>query len=488
MVDVLFTHSYFLHFDPKQEKAKMPYPPLGTLYAASFLQSNNISVRLFDTMLASSEEELRPSLQHHAPKLLVIYDDDFNYLNKMCLARMREAAFAMSAIAKEKNIPVIVHGSDAADHAGKYLSHGADAVVIGEGEQTLLEVCTAFLTDRTDRLKSIDGIAYASNGANVFTEKRSVLQTPDSLPFPARNLVDWNRYRSAWEKHHGYFSINMVTTRGCPYHCNWCAKPIYGQVYNSRSPENVVEEMMQLKSIMNPDHIWFADDIFGLKPGWVQRFSELVNERKVKIPFKIQSRADLLLRDNTVEALAAAGCDEVWIGAESGSQKILDAMEKGITRRQIVEARELLRKHGINASFFLQFGYRGESSDDILATIDMVKELMPDNIGISVSYPLPGTKFFETVKAEMGEKKNWTDSDDLAMMYRGTFSPQYYKQLHRYVHKIFRSRQGFGFLRDFFTLRGKITKEKIRRIVLLAYYMPAIVVDKVRLERLEKKQ
>ncbi|MBI2430255.1 MAG: cobalamin B12-binding domain-containing protein, partial [Ignavibacteriales bacterium] len=311
MADVLLTHSYFLHFDLKQEKAKMPYPPLGTLYAASFLQSNNITVQLFDTMLASSEQELRSSLQHHAPKLLVIYDDDFNYLNKMCLTRMREAAFTISAIAKEKNIPVIVHGSDAADHAEKYLSHGADAVVIGEGEQTLLEVCRAFLSGEMNRLRAINGIAFSENGKTIVTEKRSLQQTLDLLPFPAWNLVDWDRYRNVWKKHHGYFSVNMVTTRGCPYHCNWCAKPIYGQVYNSRSPENVVEEMMQLKSTLNPDHIWFADDIFGLKPGWVQRFSELVNERGVKIPFKIQSRADLLLRENEVASLARAGCDEV---------------------------------------------------------------------------------------------------------------------------------------------------------------------------------
>ncbi|MBI2429910.1 MAG: radical SAM protein, partial [Ignavibacteriales bacterium] len=178
----------------------------------------------------------------------------------------------------------------------------------------------------------------------------------------------------------------------------------------------------------------------------------------------------------------------VWIGAESGSQKILDAMEKGITRQQIFDARALLKRYNINASFFLQFGYRGEVEEDIQATIDMVKELMPDNIGISVSYPLPGTKFFETVKAEMGAKKNWTDSDDLAMMYRGTFSQQYYKQLHRYVHKIFRSRQGLAFLRDFIALRGRMTKEKIRRVALLAYYIPAIVLDKIRLYQLAKKK
>jgi anaerobic magnesium-protoporphyrin IX monomethyl ester cyclase len=486
MTDVLLTHSYFLHFDLKQAKAKMPYPPLGTLYAASYLQSNRMSVKLFDTMLASSEDELRSSLQQHNPKLLVVYDDDFNYLNKMCLTRMREAAFKMTAIAKERGISVIVHGSDSADHYEKYLSHGADVVVIGEGEQTLLEVCSTFLAGENTRLKSIRGIAFVSGGEIIRTEKRSVMQTLDVIPFPAWNLVEWERYKKIWKRRHGYFSVNMVTTRGCPYHCNWCAKPIYGQVYNSRSPENVVEEMVQLQSMLNPDHIWFADDIFGLKPGWVQRFSQLVNERNVKIPFKIQSRADLLLRDNTVEALAGAGCNDVWIGAESGSQKILDAMEKGITRQQIYEARRLLQQYGIKASFFLQFGYRGEMWEDIRSTIAMVKELMPDDIGISVSYPLPGTKFFEMVKAEMGEKQNWRDSDDLAMMYRGTYSPRFYKLLHRYVHKVYRIRQALQAIHDFFTLRRTLTKRKVRRIILLVYYIPAMTIERVWLYRLGK--
>lgn len=486
MTDVLMTHSYFLHFDPKQEKAHTPYPPLGTLYAAAYLESNNISVKLFDTMLATDESELRGVLRTIRPKILVIYDDDFNYLNKMCLTRMREATFVMSAIAKEFNIPVFVHGSDAADHAENYLSHHAEVVIIGEGEQTLVETCNAYLTHQLSCLKTIQGIAFRSNGEMIRTEKRAVIRNLDSLPFPAWHLVDLEKYRTIWEKHHGYFSVNMVTTRGCPYHCNWCAKPVYGQVYNSRSPNEVVKEIMYLQSSVQPDHIWFADDIFGLKPGWVQQFSALMIEHKIKIPFKIQSRADLLLRDDTVEALAAAGCTEVWIGAESGSQKILDAMEKGITVSQISAARRLLKKHGIHASFFLQFGYRGELLEDIHATIAMVKDLMPDNIGISVSYPLPGTSFYETVKSDMGEKKNWTDSDDLAMMYRGTYSPRYYRLLHRYVHKIFRSRQGLSFLKDVLSLKGTITKMQIRRIILLVYYIPAMFIDRIRLQQFSK--
>lgn len=486
MTDILMTHSYFLRFDPKQEQAHMPYPPLGMLYAASYLRKACFSLAHIDTMFMATEEELRLAFQNNKPRILVIYDDDFNYLNKMCLSKMREAAFRMSAMAKEYHIPVVIHGSDAVDHVGEYLQHGADVIIVGEGEETLLQVCQSILNGHPTELSGIEGIAYRSNDQVIHTAKRRVNQQLDTLPFPAWDLVDWKSYRSIWIKHHGYFSVNMVTTRGCPYHCNWCAKPIYGQVYNSRSPENVAEEMVFLTSLVSPDHLWFADDIFGLKPGWVQQFAEIVKSRNIMIPFKIQSRADLLLRENTVEALASAGCAEVWIGAESGSQKILDAMEKGITVNQIKEARRLLRKFNIKASFFLQFGYRGETMEDIQKTISLMKELMPDNIGISVSYPLPGTKFYDIVQSEMVGKRNWTDSDDLSMMYHGTYSSQFYKRLHRYVHKVFRSRQGLLYLRNIFEEPFSISQERLRRILLLLYYWPALVIDKVILTRLSK--
>ena len=395
MTDVLLTHSYFIRFDPKQAKAMMPYPPLGTLYAASYLEKLHFSVAVFDTMLAESEQKLRSMLELHRPSVVAIYDDDFNYLNKMCLSRMREAAFTMAQIAKEFGSFVVVHGSDATDHAAEYLDHSADAVIIGEGEETLAEICRHVIRKHPPGLKSISGAAFKENGAVVRTPRRPPLKNLDELPLPAWHLLDAALYQKAWRNRHGYFSVNVVTTRGCPYHCNWCAKPIYGQVYNTRSPENVVDEIKLLQRTLEPDHIWFADDIFGLKPGWVEQFARLIEREHIAIRFKIQSRADLLQQHNTVEALARAGCTEAWVGAESGSQKVLDSMEKGTTVAQIYTARVLLKKSGIRTSFFLQFGYPGENKDDIDATLRMVKDLQPDDLGISISYPLPGTKFYD---------------------------------------------------------------------------------------------
>lgn len=461
----------------------MPYPPLGTLYAAAYLERKEYTTALFDSMLAEREQDILPHLEKNQPKYVVIYDDDFNYLTKMCLSRMRQAAFTMSKLAKEFGCTVIVHGSDAADHIDSYLKHGADYVIFGEGEITLGELLDN-LKAATSELFSINGLAFRMNGSIQRNDKRDVLQNLDQLPFPSRELVNIEHYRAAWRKRHGYFSMNIVTTRGCPFHCNWCAKPIYGQVYHSRSPENVVEEMLMLKKDYHPDHLWFCDDIFGLKPGWIPRFADVVVERNAYIPFKCLSRADLLLKENTIHHLSRSGCQTVWIGAESGSQKILDAMEKGTTVEQIYQSTKLLHERGIRVGFFLQYGYPGETRKDIELTLNMVKECKPDEIGISVSYPLPGTKFYEHVKQQLGEKQNWIDSQDLDVMFAGTFTPDFYRALHTITHKKFRIWQGLDILKDTLVHPWKINRRTLRRIAATAYHAATLPSLESQLEEL----
>jgi len=482
MADILFTHSYFLSHDAKEHRAMMPYPPLGTLYAAAHARSLGFSVALFDSMLEADERGIIPHLDRHSPAFVVIYDDDFNYLTKMCLSRMREAAYTMSRLARDRGCTVIVHGSDPTDNVEGYLQHGADFVVIGEGELTLGELLET-LRARRDAA-SIPGLAYASEGRVVRTPWRSVATDLDIFPSPARDLVDMDRYRSIWRERHGYFSTNIVTTRGCPFHCNWCAKPIYGQVYHSRSPENVAGEMASLKKEFHPDHLWFCDDIFGLKPGWLEAFADCLVRNDAAIPFKCLSRADLLVQKQTIADLKRSGCTTVWLGAESGSQKILDAMEKGTTVDQIHEAVARLRSHGIRVGFFLQFGYPGETRADIGLTLEMVKKAMPDELGISVSYPLPGTKFYENVSRQLGEKRNWIDSEDLAMMYHGTYTPEFYRALHRLTHKKFRMWQGLGMLKDALTRPSLLNRSNVRRIASSAYHAVTLPALEARLERL----
>lgn len=439
---VLFTHSYFIHLDPKQELNAQPYPPLGTIWGASVLRMHGYEVELFDTMFCYDPSEIIVDIERFKPDVLVIYDDGFNYLTKMCLSNMRDAAFKIESIAKDLGCKVIVSSSDSTDHFELYLNNKADFVIIGEAEYTLLELINALKNKRTD-YENIAGIAFYKEDVIVKTTRRVIKKNLDEFPLPAWDLVNIEPYKKQWLNSHKYFSINIATTRGCPYKCNWCAKPIYGNIYNMRSPQNVVDELKMLKQLFRFDHVWFCDDIFGLKPSWVEEFAELVKKNNLQFKYKIQSRADLLVQENYIKSLADSGCDDVWMGAESGSQRILDAMEKGTTIEQIKTARKLLREHGIKASYFLQYGYLGESMEDIQKTISLVEETMPDDIGISVSYPLPGTSFYEKVKHNLVLKTNWKDSDELAMMFKNTYPPSFYKILHRFTHSIYRKRKAY---------------------------------------------
>ena len=435
MADILLTHCNHLYFDHKQVRKMQPYPPLQALLAAAFLRREGFDVALFDSTLNPPEEGFRAALAQHRPRLVALCEDNFNFLSKMCLTRNRELAFSMCDAAKEAGIRILVNSSDASDHVPEYLERGLDFVLVGELELTLVEIVRQLL-DRSSRpIEEIPGLAYrhSQTGEIRSNAPREPMTELDRLPFPAWDLVEVSRYRDAWTGAHGYFSLNLVSSRGCPYRCNWCAKPIYGQTYHLRSPQRVAEEMHYLKSTLRPDHLWVADDIFALSPQWTWRFAQEVEKREAQIPFKMQSRCDLMTRD-TVGALRRAGCVEIWMGAESGSQKILDAMEKGIRVEQIYHACENVRRHGIRACFFLQFGYPGETWEDIEGTLRLVRETGPDDIGVSVSYPLPRTKFYGLVSAQLGAKQNWSDSDELAMMFRGRYSSEFYRVLRDALH------------------------------------------------------
>jgi len=469
---VLFGQSYYLRFDPKLWAAMQPYPPLGTLYAAAYLRQRGYDVALFDAMLAESETEWAAALDRERPRYAVIYEDNFNYLSKMCLSRMREAALTMIDMAKQRGCTIIVCGADATDHSTVYLDGGADYVLLGEGEESLGELMDALRAG--DPADSIAGVVSQTQPEGT---RRPVMRCLDDLPHPAWDLIDVERYRAIWTERHGYYSMNLVTTRGCPYHCNWCAKPIWGQRYNVHSPEYVADQMKHLQATYQPDHIWFADDIMGLKPGWIERFADVLEQKNVRIPFKCLSRVDLLVRGDTVNALNRAGCRTVWVGAESGAQHVLDAMEKGTTVAQIHEAADRLHRAGIEVGFFLQFGYPGETRADIEKTLQLVRDCRPDDVGISVSYPLPGTPFYERVKTELGERQHWQDSADLAMLYAGPFSTGFYRQLHTVVHKEFRARKTFAALRH----------SRPRDLAAMIYHTATLPLARMRLNRLAQQ-
>jgi anaerobic magnesium-protoporphyrin IX monomethyl ester cyclase len=485
--------------DAKQWQNQTPFLPLGTIYAASLLRDNNYKVTLFDVALKDSPKEIIPILKHEQPQFLVIYDDGFNYLTKMCLTNMRDACFEMIAYGKSQNCTVIISSSDSTDHSEDYLEKGADYIIYGEGESTLLELINYLSkkdlklegvkqktnvelsqkSDDFDTLQDIKGITFKTKNKIYKSKPRTNLKSLDELPFPAWDLININAYKEIWKNSKQKFALNLATTRGCPYHCNWGAKPIYGQRYNSHSPKRVVEMISYLSKNHNVNRFWMCDDIFGLKPNWVQEFRFLLKKEQLKINYYIQSRADLLLKEDTIDALVKSGLEEVWIGAESGSQKILDAMDKGTTIAQIEESTKLLQSKNVKVAFFIQYGYLGETKEDIDKTIALIKRLKPDNIGVSVSYPLPETPFYEKVKHEFKTKTNWKDSDDLALLFKGTFNQDYYRKLQRFTHKEFRKTQGLSYL-----IKGQILSN-LRAIVLLGYYIPSAFMDKIALSKME---
>ncbi len=451
---ILLAHSYFLRRDPKQMEKMKPYPPLSTLIAANVLRGRGHSVALFDAMLADGLERFAETLDRVRPAIVGILEDNFNFLTKMCTLVTREATLAMVREARARGCRVAVNGADAVDRPEIYIDAGADAVIVGEAELAFADVVKRWLSggeslDDVPGLALPAGLSGKDSGRLVvlgrpgsgppdvrvrFTPRRVPETDLDALPFPAWDLVDVEAYRSAWIQAHGRFSWNMATSRGCPYGCNWCAKPVFGRRYAQRSPRDVAEEMRALKDGPAPDHVWFADDIWGLTPRWIEAFADEVRSLDAAIPFMVQSRVNLIVPE-TARALARAGAEEVWMGVESGSQAVLDAMDKGSTVEQARTATRALRENGIRACWFIQLGYPGEDWPEIVATRDLVRAERPDDIGVSVAYPLPGTKFYERVAAQLGTRRNWIHTDDLAMLFQGAYTTAFYRRIRTLLHR-----------------------------------------------------
>jgi radical SAM superfamily enzyme YgiQ (UPF0313 family) len=432
MIDVLLTHSFNMQHDRKQSLKAQPYPPLATLYAASMLRERGFSVAVFDSMLKDPYVHFQDALETYRPRIVAVYEDDFNFLSKMCLTRMKEIAFYIARASVQTGAVVVAHGSDATDHTAEYLQNGFDYVLVGEAEQTLCEI-TSRLT-KAQTCDDVAGLAFMENGAvppkYSHTRERCDME---GLPSPALDLIDICEYQKSWRDTHGYFSLNLIASRGCPYRCNWCAKPVFGNAFSLRSPDRVAGEIYELATKYGAEHLWFADDVFALNRHWMEDFAQAVEKRGCAIPFKVQSRADLMHAD-TVSALRRAGCNEVWMGVESGSQKVLDAMDKGLRVETVVGATERLHEAGIKACFFLQFGYPGEELIDIVKTIGLVRRCRPDDIGVSVSYPLPNTRLYERVRHQFGTKHNWNECDDLCAMFRTAYTDEFYRAIRDALH------------------------------------------------------
>ncbi len=415
MADLLLTHGYFMFEDPKELQILKPYAPLGLLYICSHLRNKGFDVDVFDTTF-STRADLFSYLQSEEPSIIGVY------ANLMTRGNVLEIIHA----AKETGWKCIVGGPEPGAYAEEYLRAGADVVVFGEGELTMEELLPV-LQQPNPSLCNVAGIAYLdSEGIVRRTAVREQIKHLDEQPWPARESVDIPRYVKTWRDAHGQGSVSFITARGCPYKCRWCSHQVFGMTHRRRHPMAVVDEVEWLLKQYSPDMMWVADDVFTIHHGWIREYAAEMQRRSLKIPFECISRADRF-NEEIADLLAELGCFRLWIGSESGSQRILDSMERGVTIEQVQRSVELCRSRGIQSGMFLMWGYEGEELPDIEATVEHVKKSDPDIFFTTVAYPIKGTKFYERVADDVVQIRPWNSSSDRDLLIRGRHSRRFYQ-------------------------------------------------------------
>jgi radical SAM superfamily enzyme YgiQ (UPF0313 family) len=406
---LLLTHGFFLAEDPKEQQILRPYPPLGILYISAYLRSRGFDVDVYDSTWGS-REELFGILDDGPPALLGLYA---NLLT-------RRNALAIIERAKANGWTVVIGGPEPANYAEEYLTAGADYVVPGEGELVIEQLLTG---DHAP-----NGVVYRddSTGSVVRTPPAEQIRDLDSLPWPDRERIDIPRYLAAWRERHGLGSVSLITARGCPYSCRWCSHSTYGKTHRRRSPEGVADEAEWILKHYGPEMLWYADDVFTIHHGWTVKYAAEMKRRGIQIPFECITRADRL-NPRIADTLAEMGCTRVWIGSESGSQRVLDAMERGVRVEQVQEAVGLARSRGIESGMFLMWGYEGEQIEDIEATVEHVKVCRPDVFLTTVSYPIKGTGYYDTVRNKLVRIGEWSNSTDRDWQIRGRHSRRYFQ-------------------------------------------------------------
>ncbi len=414
---VLLTHGYFIADDPKEQVIMRPYVPLGILYISSFLEQNAISHEVFDSTFSSKKAQLE-FIETYQPDYIGIY------VNLMTKVNVLEIITTVKKHPTLKNIPIILGGPEVRNHVNAFLNHGAEIIVLGEGEITFYEVITSL--QQNNDLFQVAGISYKLNNEIITTQPREKIKDLDVLGFPNRKKVNLQLYLDAWKKHHGKNAISISTMRGCPYTCKWCSRAVYGLSYRRRSPAKVVEEMLHIKNNYQPDSLWFVDDVFTVSHKWMEEFADLVEKNNVQLPFECITRADRL-NETVLALLQKSGCFRVWIGAESGSQKIIDAMDRRVDVEQVREMIRLAKKYNIETGTFIMLGYPGEDEKDIAETIHHLKSSNPDYFTITVAYPIKGTELYAEVEDNFTTQLNWETSSDRDIKFKRTYPERYYK-------------------------------------------------------------
>ena len=401
-----------------------PYPPLGILYISAYLKKHGHDCEVFDSTF-SDRRKLEEKLVDELPKIIAIYT---NLVTKINVVRLMKFIRSRKELAGSK---IILGGPDITYNTANYLKAGADAVVIGEGEQTMLELTDLFLKGQGS-LEEISGIAFMKNGLEVKTSARVKLKELAELPWPDRQAIDLTKYLDVWKKHHGQTAVSVSTQRGCPYTCKWCSTAVYGQSYRRRPAKDVVDELQWIQQTYNPDTIWFVDDVFTVSHKWLNEFCDLMTEAQLELKFECITRAERL-NEEVLNQLKAAGCFRIWIGAESGSQKIIDAMDRRVNVDTVRSMIRTTKKFGIETGTFIMVGYPGEDESDINETITHLRESDPDHFTITLSYPIRGTELFSEIESKITTDLDWETSTDRDIDFERSQNTRYYNHAIRRI-------------------------------------------------------
>jgi radical SAM superfamily enzyme YgiQ (UPF0313 family) len=415
--DILLTHGYFLWEDEHEQQVMKPYPTLGLLYLSAYLRRGGCDVEIYDSTWGSKPELYR-RLAREPGGVLGIYTNLIT----------RSSVVGIIAEAKRHGWTVVLGGPESANYTEQYIAHGADVVIVGEGEETLAELLPALAARGPHRLHGIAGTTFRDEGGQLIANApRPHIPDIDTLPWPDRERIDLARYVDVWRTHHGMGSVNLITARGCPYRCRWCSHAVFGYSYRRRSFVDCADEVQHIKDAYRPDQLWYSDDVFTINHRWLYGYAAELKRRDLKLPFETISRADRMMKEEVLETLAGMGCYRIWIGAESGSQRILDAMQRGVTVEQVEWATKAAQRHGIQVGMFLMWGYDGEAIEDIEATVEQVKKWNPNVFLTTVAYPIKNTPYYDAVADRAVLSKEWSDATDRDLAIRGRHSRTYYK-------------------------------------------------------------
>ena len=429
--DLLLANSYFMAYDRKHQRIEGPYAPLGPLYIAACLREGDIRPGFFDGTHEANIRAFTDVLDAQRPRIVGIYATVIS----------RHIALQMAKRAHRRGIPVIAGGPDPSADPAAYLREGhVDVVARGEGEVTAGNLARHFLESSPSDLRDIKGLSMRENGGVFHTEDQPYVEDLDTVPYPARDLMDWPAYEATTRRFHGVSQLTVMTARGCPFQCTWCCKPIFGARYRHRSPENVAGELLELKAHYRPGMVRFADDILTINRRKFMALADAIEGADAQIPFECLTRVDLV-DEEILRRLRDIGCRKILYGVESGSQRILDSMKKGIKVREVHEISQLTRALGIEQYWFLIYGYPPEDIHDLRLTIDMVRRLQPDDYGITVAYPLPQTEFYNDVQHSMEEGIQWKRSRDNLVLYRHLYSSLFYRAAIYGTHLVYRTRR-----------------------------------------------